>query len=334
MLTATGLLVLAFAAYQLWGTGIQAARAQDRLDNEFDEVLAGTTAVPATAPTTASATTSPTTTSPATSAVPTTAAPPLTAPAPPPQGDPVARLEIPRIGVNDIVVEGVSVEDLRRGPGRYPGTALPGERGNIAIAGHRTTYGAPFEDINELRPGDEIVLTSVTGRYVYRVTGSKIVSPSETSVLDSTPNAMLTLTSCHPKFSARQRIIVTADFDQTASSPLLEPAASLPVTTPPTLAPATTLPGEVTTATSAPDNPVVTAAPPASNTFEQGWVSDPNAWSHLAFWGTILALLGVGAWLLGKRIPQWAAALVAIVPFLLVLYLFFENVNRLLPPNL
>ena len=84
----------------------------------------------------------------------------------------MAKIEIPRIGVDWIVVEGVDVADLRKGPGHYPGTALPGVRGNVAIAGHRTTYGAPFQDINELDPGDEIILTTVTGRYVYRVTGT------------------------------------------------------------------------------------------------------------------------------------------------------------------
>ena len=74
----------------------------------------------------------------------------------------MARLEIPRIGVDEIVVAGVGVDDLHKGPGHYPDTPLPGERGNVAIAGHRTTYGAPFHDIDELQPGDEVVATTVT----------------------------------------------------------------------------------------------------------------------------------------------------------------------------
>jgi len=248
----------------------------------------------------------------------------------------VAKIEIPRIGVDWIVVEGVEVADLRKGPGHYPGTALPGVRGNVAIAGHRTTYGAPFQDINELDPGDEIILTSVTGRYVYRVTGTQIVSPSETSVLAPSEEPILTLTSCHPEYSARERIIVSAAFDAAASSPLLEPATAPPATTTPTLAPATTTPGEVTTvpATTQPDSPAVAPPAPDLNTFGQGWVSDDKAWAHLAFWGTILTAIAVGAWLLGKRIPQWAAALIGIVPFTIALYFFFDNVNRLLPPNL
>jgi sortase A len=270
-----------------------------------------------------------------------TTAPPPTAPPAPPEGDPVAKLEIPRIGVDWIVVEGVDVPDLRKGPGHYPGTALPGVRGNVAIAGHRTTYGAPFQDVNELEPGDEIILTSVTGRYVYRVTGTQIVSPSETSVLAPSEEAILTLTSCHPEYSARERIIVSAAFDAAASSPLLEPASATPATTaptlaPPTTAPATTVPGQTTTvpATTQPDSPVVSPPPPDLNTFEQGWVGDDKAWAHLAFWGTILTAIAVGAWLLGKRIPQWAAALIGLVPFTIALYFFFDNVNRLLPPNL
>jgi len=324
VLIATGILVLLFAAYQLWGTGIQASLAQDELSSEFNAALATTS--------TAVATTTPATAAP-TTVVPTTTPPP-TAPPAPPQGDPVAKIEIPRIGVDWIVVEGVDVADLRKGPGHYPGTALPGVRGNVGIAGHRTTYGAPFENIDRLEPGDEIVLTSVTGRYVYRVTGTRIVSPSETSVLAATEDAVLTLTSCHPKYSARQRIIVSAAFDAAASSPLLEPARSVPPTTTPTVPPST-LPGEVTTvpATGAPDDPVVGPGLDA-NTFGQGWVSDDAAWPQLALWGTVLTAISVGAWRLGKRIPQWAAALIGLVPFTIALYFFFDNVNRLLPPNL
>jgi sortase A len=337
VLIALGILVLLFAAYQLWGTGIQEARSQDELSSEFEEALAGTTTLPAT--TTVPATTTPATgptTIPPTTAPPTTA-PLLTAPSPPLQGEPVARIEIPRIGTDKIVVQGVAVEDLRKGPGHYPATPLPGVRGNVAIAGHRTTFGAPFADVDQLQPGDEIVLTSVTGRYLYRVTGTRIVSPAETSVLADTAEPTLTLTSCHPKYSARERIIVSAAFDAGASSPLLEPApAVVPTTAPPTTVPPTTQPGQTTTVapTTTADDPVVTVPAGATATFEQGWVSDPNAWSHLALWGTVLSLIGIGAWLLGKRIPQWSAALLAIVPFTLALYFFFDNLNRLLPPNL
>ena len=93
----------------------------------------------------------------------------------------MARLEIPRIGLDEIVVSGVGVDDLQEGPGPLPRRPLPGEHGNAAIAGHRTTYGAPFLDIDKLKPGDEVVATTYAGRYVYKVTGTKIVSPSEIS---------------------------------------------------------------------------------------------------------------------------------------------------------
>lgn len=340
VLIALGVLVLLFAAYQLWGTGIQEARAQDRLSRQFDKAMAATTSATA-APTTVASTVPgvPTTVATTAPAAPTSTSPAATAPPPPAEGEGLARLEIPKIGVDKIVVEGVGVEDLRKGPGHYPGTALPGVRGNTAIAGHRTTYGAPFEDIDRLKPGNEIVLTTVTGRYVYRVTGTRIVSPAETSVLADSPDPILTLTSCHPKYSASQRIIVSAAFDPSVSSPLLEKsvaevATTLPVpTTAP--APATTLPGEEpsTVATTAPPAVVATTAL-AAGTFNAGWVSDSGAWLHVLFWGAILVLIGLAAWRAGKRIPMWAATLAATVPFLVVLYFFFENVNRLLPPNL
>ncbi len=95
------------------------------------------------------------------------------------EGDPVARLKIPEIDVDVVVVAGVSVEDLKRGPGHYPGTPLPGQYGNAVIAGHRTTYGRPFHDIDDLEPGDQIVATTtLAGRYVYEVTGRRSSSPT------------------------------------------------------------------------------------------------------------------------------------------------------------
>ena len=113
----------------------------------------------------------------------------------------IARIEIPAIGVNDIVVAGVSPNDLKKGPGHYPDTPLPGQLGNAAIAGHRTTYGQPFFDVDKLVVGDEIVVTTLNGRYTYRVTGQEIVSPSDYQVVATIDpsRATLTLTSCHPR---------------------------------------------------------------------------------------------------------------------------------------
>ncbi|MFI0350258.1 class E sortase [Actinomadura sp. 9N407] len=132
-----------------------------------------------------------------------------------------ALLRVPRFGSSYryAVVEGVDVADLRKGPGHYPGTAGPGEVGNLAIAGHRTTYGGPFERNGELARGDEILVDTATTTYVYKVTGRTIVRPSRTDVAAPVPmkpgrkprKAMLTLTTCHPKFSAAYRLVVFAE---------------------------------------------------------------------------------------------------------------------------
>ncbi|MFC5751304.1 class E sortase [Actinomadura rugatobispora] len=138
-----------------------------------------------------------------------------------PEGDAFALLRVPRFGSSYryAVVEGVGVADLRKGPGHYPGTAGPGEVGNLAVAGHRTTYGGPFERNGELARGDEILVDTATTTYVYKVTGRTIVRPSRTDVAAPVPmkpgrkprKAMLTLTTCHPKFSAAYRLVVFAE---------------------------------------------------------------------------------------------------------------------------
>lgn len=137
---------------------------------------------------------------------------------PPAVGEPVGVLDIAAIGARHVIVEGVGTEQLRQGPGRYPDTALPGEAGNMGVAGHRTTYGAPFHRIDELAVGDEIVVTTTAGTYTYEVIPAPgthspwhVVDPSRVDVLDNTGSALLTLTACHPKYSARQRIIVHAE---------------------------------------------------------------------------------------------------------------------------
>ena len=94
------------------------------------------------------------------------------------EGDPVGRLRIARIGVSAVAVEGTDAADLRSGPGHYPGTPLPGQRGTVGIAGHRTTYGAPFRRIDKLRPRDPIVLEMPYGRFTYRVERTRIVPPT------------------------------------------------------------------------------------------------------------------------------------------------------------
>ena len=126
------------------------------------------------------------------------------------KGDSIARIQIPSIGVDEYVVEGTDLESLRKGPGHYPETPLPGEKGTSAIAGHRTTYGAPFRHIDELDRGDRITIDMPDGRFIYRVEESKIVDDQDLSVLDPVGYRRLMLSACHPLYSAAQRIIVYA----------------------------------------------------------------------------------------------------------------------------
>jgi sortase A len=390
VLIATGLLLFAFVAYQLWGTGIQQARAQNELESQLAELeatlsTAPSTTVPVTVPVT------PTTDPGTTPTAPTTPAP---EPAPEPlvevvEGDPIGLIEIPRIGVSEYLVAGVRTEDLRKGPGHYPTTPLPGELGNAAVAGHRTTYGSPFFDLDQLQPGDELIVTMLGGsRFVYRVTESVVVTPADYDVvLTEDPDvAVLTLTTCHPKYSARERLIISSVLDVEASDPVGQLAIGYGELTPggddtvipgddPTIPTDTAAvdPGTQPDATapddSGPDDqgPDDTATPGAGDTdpdgtdpdggaagtgdpgsgsssesqgatadaFEEGWFSDPAAWPQVAVWG--LALIAVS--LLASRLSRatrrnWVGLLVGIVPFVVVLYFFFENVNRLLPPNL
>ena len=128
------------------------------------------------------------------------------------EGDSLTRILIPKIDVNVVVVEGTSASALRAGAGHYPATPLPCEVGNVSIAGHRTTYGRPFHNVDKLAEGDEITLETPIGTCTYRVSRAPfIVSPVDTEVVANTPEeAVLTLTTCHPKGSARQRLIVRA----------------------------------------------------------------------------------------------------------------------------
>lgn len=361
-LIATGLLLFGFVAYQLWGTGIETARAQNSLENEFEELLAGTPPTTATPATTAA----PVDTIPAESApaesVPVTAPPepvPVASVPPITEGDPIARIELPRIGVDKIVVAGVDKSDLKKGPGHYPETPLPGQLGNSAIAGHRTTFGQPFFDVDKLDVGDEIIVTTLAGRYVYRVTGQQIVSPSDYEVISTTDptKATLTLTSCEPKYTARERIIIFSELDAAASTgvvadatinygrPLDEAVPADPDPTNTVVNPETTTVAAAVPSISIADDPTLSAneatlddeqiSSGIADAFSEGWFSDPGANSQVLLWGLVLAAIGVVAYLISRKVKRdWVGLLVGIVPFVIVLYFFFQNVNRLLPPNL
>jgi sortase A len=125
-------------------------------------------------------------------------------------GQPLGRIRIPSIGVSSVVVAGTDTADLRLGPGHYPGTPLPGARGTVGVAGHRTTYGAPFRKLDKLGKGDRIEMRMPYGTFVYRVEQRRIVAPTAMWVTRRTSYDRLILSACHPLYSAAQRIVVFA----------------------------------------------------------------------------------------------------------------------------
>ncbi|MFO7571894.1 MAG: class D sortase [Gaiellaceae bacterium] len=126
------------------------------------------------------------------------------------EGDAIARLRVPRLGLSLVVIDGTSPSDLRRGPGRHRDTFMPGEGELVYIAGHRTTYGAPLSDIDRLRPGDPVSVELPYGTVEYRVTTHRIVDNNDLSVLESRDREELVLQACHPRFFSSQRYLVYA----------------------------------------------------------------------------------------------------------------------------
>ena len=181
--------------------------------------------VAAAPPTTAAATVAPPATAAATTAPP--ARPPTTAaglPTPePPPADPGAAtpdvvygtLSLPTIGVTQPLREGVTLTAIDQGPSHWPGTALPGQLGNVVVAGHRVTHTRPFYDLDRLRPGDPLVFTRADGaRFTYRLTSLETVAPDNLRIVEQTPAYTATLFACHPKHSARQRIVAHFRLDR------------------------------------------------------------------------------------------------------------------------
>jgi sortase A len=125
-------------------------------------------------------------------------------------GDALGEIRIPAVGISEYFIEGTDLDDLRKGPGHYPDTALPGDRGTVAIAGHRTTYGAPFRDLDKVKRGDEIELDLPYGTFTYRVQKTQIVAPTDVWVTENVGYNRLVLSACHPLYSAAERIIVFA----------------------------------------------------------------------------------------------------------------------------
>jgi len=334
-----GLLLLLFVAYQLWGTGLQEARAQDSLDRQFAVRLANveptgtviTTITPTTVPRGTPATTAIPATPPSTTLVVEATGPVATTPVNVAPGEALARIRIPKIGVDKLVVEGVAVDDLRKGPGHYRSTPQPGQAGNAAIAGHRTTYGAPFSRIDELAPGDKITVTTLQGTWSYVVIGAPddpssghfIVKPTDVWVLDDFSDNRLTLTACHPKFSADQRIVVVAKL---VESPVAESTASTPAAAG-TSASGT---GAATPGATVGDVPgLATAADDPS--LDEGLGGDPDARTPALVWGLVFFAMLAGVWRLSICWRRWPAYAVAVVPMAIVLFSWFEQLDRWMP---
>jgi sortase A len=126
------------------------------------------------------------------------------------RGEAIGRIRVPRMGVNMILVNGTDHETLKRGPGRDLRTFMPGESRLIYIAGHRTTYLAPFSHIDSMRPGDRVTIEVPYGTFIYSVTGHRIVEATDLSVLRSPRHEVVELQACHPRFFATHRYIVYA----------------------------------------------------------------------------------------------------------------------------
>jgi sortase A len=279
-LISAGVLLLLFVAYQLWGTGLAERQAQDKLKSQFV-----TTTVPTSVPNT------PTTT---------------VAPVAPKTGDVVAQIIIDSIKVNKFVVAGVGYKELEKGPGLFTGSPLPGQLGNVAISGHRTTYGAPFGRLDELVKGDRIVMKTSHATFTYLVSGApKVVKPTDVDVIRTVDptRATLTLITCHPKWTSEKRLVISAEL----------------------------LPEIV------PQKPTVFVATQSNpeSVFAEGWFHDPSAWPMVIFFALLLAGIAIAANVLSRK--KWRAVVVypvAAVVFLPTLFVFFGYLTRLLPTNL
>lgn len=211
---AAPLAVLAVAIVAVAGFFAMDGRSGPDTIASFDADSATTTTT--LAPTTTTTTTSTTTKSTTTTTTTTTLARQTTQPIAPPQdargaenNPPIGRIAIPRIGLDSQLEQGIRLTTLDRGPGHWPGTALPGQIGNVVVAAHRTSHGAEFRHLDQLEPGDEVIFTTETGAFTYRVTGTQIVTPDALWITDPTDTPTATLFACHPLGSTAKRIVVT-----------------------------------------------------------------------------------------------------------------------------
>lgn len=320
-LIAAGIIVFLFLAYLLWGTNIHTAGEQRKLEKQYQEEKAK-------ARNQLAATTAPVSAVPP-GPVPTAPPQPITSPVPAPdEGGIVGRISIPKIGLTPkVVVQGVNLDQLERGPAHYPGTPLPGQKGNVALAGHRTTYGAPFHDVDQLENGDKIYVdTAYGGQFVYEVMNKpaghqEVVQPDDVSVIQDKGDNRLTLTACHPKFSADQRLIIEAKLVG-IPTPKLAGQDAVDKKMAKTLAAGK---GEGKKGPAAIDN---LDGKKASKT-------------PMVLWGLLCAAIWLAAWVLARfvlghkrpRPIRWSPYVLGTPFFLLALFFFFEHFVKLLPSN-
>jgi len=290
VLIGAGVLLLLFTAYQIWGTSIQESHTQAGLRTQLQAETGSAQIRRALAQAVAL------------DRLPT--GPPVTAQRTqdPPEGDPIGDIRIPVIGINQVVVEGTNSADLRKGPGHYIGTPLPGQGGNASIAGHRTTYGHPFYNLDSVKVGDPIVLTTLQGIFVYDATRSWVVSPTDTDVVKNVFADVLTLTTCNPRFSASTRLIVQAKL---AHSQLF-PNSGLP------------------------------AAALHADPKSQDLAGDSSvALADALIWGFGTVALGVGVFYAAYRFrrQRWVIYGVGAAGVLVLLWFFFGAVSPLLAPS-
>jgi sortase A len=321
-LIAFGALLLAFVAYQLWGTSFYEHAVQNRLraelpawlDGQADKVShagsdlgrsTGSRKDPATSDD--GTTTTTLATNETSSKLPSVASAPGATTAAPPIGTGIGYLVIPKIGLDEVITEGVGEAQLQGGPGHYPGTSMPGQAGNAAIAGHRTTYAAPFYNLNELSPGNPVYVLTTQGLFRYTVESQKTVQPSNVSVLNQTSDSQLTLTTCNPRYSASQRLVVVARLD-------VAPAAAHSAPPPPPNKPTvTSLAGDGQLAGNGPGHSVAAAV----------------------LWGILTLLLGALVFVAWRHLRRFrTASLILGVPVVvLVLLIFFQSVSLVLPAS-
>lgn len=218
-------------------------------------------------------------------------------PPPPGPGDPVALLTIPRLGLEAVVVQGTGSDELAKGPGHFRNTPMPGEPGNVGIAGHRTTHGAPFRGLDDLEAGDEIKVSAAGGHFTYRVTSLEVLDVGDRDPLTPGRDPILTLVTSNPAYRASERLVVTGELDGTA----IIPNERIPTSV--------VDPGE-------------------------SGLGGTGTWAAVIVWVQFTLLALVGAWWLRRNWLRWPAYAVAVPILLFTLFQLFESVSALMPSTL